>query len=148
MMLPRGSPVQQIRTIPRNIGYQNSRVPSIGLVMSGSSRNSENVTASATTKQLPSAGGISRQTISSAPSNTRQVTVAVQGISNSTPTMLQDHSASIPAQQTQYLPPITLSNQASVQQRYVTSQPPSGSGGTPSVANTTSGMQPSHTDIS
>ncbi|VIO92229.1 SNF2 family N-terminal domain containing protein [Brugia malayi] len=148
MMLPRGSPVQQIRTIPRNIGYQNSRVPSIGLVMSGSSRNSENVTASATTKQLSSAGGISRQTISSAPSNTRQVTVAVQGISNSTPTMLQDHSASIPAQQTQYLPPITLSNQASVQQRYVTSQPPSGSGGTPSVANTTSGMQPSHTDIS
>ncbi|KAM3715908.1 DNA primase DnaG [Dirofilaria immitis] len=122
MMLPRGGPVQQIRTIPRNIGYQSSRVPSIGLVMSGSSR-SENVTGSATTKQLSSAGGISRQTISSASSNTRQVTVAVQGVNSSAPTILQDHPVTIPAQQTQYLPPITLSNQASVQQRYITSQP-------------------------
>ncbi|MCP9257502.1 Helicase domino [Dirofilaria immitis] len=147
MMLPRGGPVQQIRTIPRNIGYQSSRVPSIGLVMSGSSR-SENVTGSATTKQLSSAGGISRQTISSASSNTRQVTVAVQGVNSSAPTILQDHPVTIPAQQTQYLPPITLSNQASVQQRYITSQPQGGNVSTPSVGSTTGGMPPSHTDIS
>uniref|UniRef100_A0A0R3RQ39 Myb-like domain-containing protein n=1 Tax=Elaeophora elaphi TaxID=1147741 RepID=A0A0R3RQ39_9BILA len=147
MMLPRGGPVQQIRTIPRNVGYQSSRVPSIGLVMSGNSRNSDNVAGSATTKQLPSAGGISRQTISSASSSTRQVTVAVQGVGSSTPAILQDHPVSIPAQQTQYLPSITLSSQASVQQRYVTSQP-GGSGGTPSAGNTAGGMQPSYTDIS
>ncbi|VDO42639.1 unnamed protein product [Onchocerca flexuosa] len=147
MMLPRGSPVQQIRTIPRNIGYQSSRVPSIGLVMSGNSRN-ENVTGSTITKQLSSLSGISRQTISSASSNTRQVTVAVQGVSSPTPAMLQDHPVSIPAQQTQYLPPITLSSQANIQQRYITSQPSSGNGGTPSGGNATGGIPPSHTDIS
>ncbi|CAG9535285.1 unnamed protein product, partial [Cercopithifilaria johnstoni] len=147
MMLPRGGPVQQIRTVPRNIGYQSSRVPSIGLVMSGS-RNSENATGSATSKQLPSTGGISRQSISNTSSSARQVTVAVQGVGSSASTILQDHPVSIPAQQTQYLPPITLSSQASVQQRYVTSQPPGGSGSITSVGNAIAGMQPSNTDIS
>ncbi|KAL4003234.1 hypothetical protein ACH3XW_6765 [Acanthocheilonema viteae] len=148
MMLPRGSPVQQIRTIPRSIGYQSSRVPSIGLVMSGSSRSSENVTGSATSKQLSTTGGISRQSISSASSSTRQVTVAVQGVGSATSAILQDHPVSIPTQQTQYLPPITLSSQANVPQRYVTSQPPGGSGGASSVGNAIAGMQPPHTDIS
>lgn len=59
-----------------------------------------------------------------------------------------DHPVSVPAQQTQYLPPITLSNQASVQQRYVTSQPSGGSSSTSSVSNAGTGMHPSHTDIS
>lgn len=59
-----------------------------------------------------------------------------------------DHPVSIPPQQTQYLPPISLSNQTNVQQRYVTSQPTSGSGrSTTSAGNITGGMQ-SHSDIS
>ncbi|VDK79936.1 unnamed protein product [Litomosoides sigmodontis] len=146
MMLPRGSPVQQIRTVSRSIGYQSSRVPSIGLVMSGNSRNTENITGSATSKQLPSAGGISRQSISGASSSTRQVTVAVQGVGSSASTILQDHPVGIPTQQTQYLPPITLSNQSNVQQRYVASQPPGDNGSTPSAGNAISGAQSSRID--
>lgn len=60
--------------------------------------------------------------------------------------IILDHPVSIPAQQTQYLPPITLSSQASVQQRYVASQPAGDSGSTPSAGNAISGIQPSRTD--
>ncbi|MFH4978474.1 hypothetical protein AB6A40_005183 [Gnathostoma spinigerum] len=62
MMMPsRGGTIQQIRAVSRNLGsnYQSSRVPPLGLVMSGSSgaRSNETMGGSGTTRQLPAPGG-------------------------------------------------------------------------------------------
>ncbi|KHN77147.1 Helicase ssl-1 [Toxocara canis] len=153
MMVPsRGGGIQQVRAVPRNIasGYQSSRMPSIGLIMSGGSgaRNNETIGGSGTTRQLPppgiistsgvahsrqlistsgSQGPISRQLAaitaqnaaassasSASPPSTQptMTTTFVRTIPASAAVVTQDHYTGPVPQQTQTLPPISLSTQS------------------------------------
>uniref|UniRef100_A0A915AH61 Helicase ssl-1 n=2 Tax=Parascaris univalens TaxID=6257 RepID=A0A915AH61_PARUN len=167
MMVPsRGGGIQQVRAVPRNIasGYQSSRMPSIGLIMSGGSgaRNNETIGGSGTTRQLPppgsqiistgglthsrqlistssSQGPISRQlaaitaqnaassaSASSANTQSTMTTTFVRTIPASTSVITQDHYTGPVSQQTQSLPPISLSTQSvpsQPQQRLATVTP-------------------------
>ncbi|VDN42948.1 unnamed protein product [Gongylonema pulchrum] len=93
MVMPaRASSAQQIRTFSRNITYQGSRMSPAGLVMSGSSRIGEALPGSSTTRQLSTAGIISRQNISGASTGSKPIAaISMQGgTSTSAPIVLQD----------------------------------------------------------